>query len=108
MTGLRRAQFRSRRGFSLTELLFCLPMIGIAGLLAVRLFGQSMHTIQTNAQDPTFQLEQMGQTLRIDAWAAKKPEVFPNYFAGTWGPECAEHLLERWGHTWRNDLGRKM
>jgi glucose-6-phosphate 1-dehydrogenase len=43
----------------------------------------------------------------LDAWANKKPEVFPNYFAGTWGPECADHLLERWGHTWRNDLGRK-
>ncbi len=24
-----------------------------------------------------------------EAWAAKKPEVFPNYFAGTWGPECS-------------------
>ena len=43
----------------------------------------------------------------LDAWAAKKPEVFPNYFAGSWGPECSEHLLERWGHTWRNDLGKK-
>ena len=43
----------------------------------------------------------------IEAWAAKKPEVFPNYFAGSWGPECADHLLERWGHAWRNDLGRK-
>ena len=43
----------------------------------------------------------------LQAWAAKKPEVFPNYFAGTWGPECAEHLLEKWGHGWRNDLGRK-
>jgi glucose-6-phosphate 1-dehydrogenase len=43
----------------------------------------------------------------IDAWANKKPEVFPNYFAGSWGPECADHLLDRWGHTWRNDLGRK-
>ncbi len=43
----------------------------------------------------------------IEAWAAKTPEVFPNYFAGTWGPECADHLLERWGHKWRNDLGRK-
>ena len=42
----------------------------------------------------------------LQAWAAKKPEVFPNYFAGTWGPECAEHLLEKWGHTWRNNLGR--
>ena len=43
----------------------------------------------------------------LQAWAAKKPEVFPNYFAGTWGPECAERLLEQSGHKWRNDLGRK-
>ena len=42
----------------------------------------------------------------IEAWAAKKPQVFPNYFAGSWGPECADHLLEREGHAWRNDLGR--
>jgi glucose-6-phosphate 1-dehydrogenase len=42
----------------------------------------------------------------LRAWAAKKPEVFPNYFAGSWGPECADHLLERTGHKWRNDLGR--
>jgi glucose-6-phosphate 1-dehydrogenase len=44
----------------------------------------------------------------LQAWAAKTPEVFPNYFAGSWGPECADHLLERWGHVWRNDLGRKV
>jgi glucose-6-phosphate 1-dehydrogenase len=43
----------------------------------------------------------------LEAWAAKTPEVFPNYFAGSWGPECSDHLLERWGHKWRNDLGRK-
>ena len=43
----------------------------------------------------------------IEAWASKKPEVFPNYFAGSWGPECADHLLEKDGYTWRNDLGRK-
>jgi len=44
----------------------------------------------------------------IEAWAAKKPQVFPNYFAGSWGPECAEHLLEKdGGRAWRNDLGRK-
>jgi glucose-6-phosphate 1-dehydrogenase len=43
----------------------------------------------------------------LQAWAAKKPQVFPNYFAGTWGPECSDHLLEKDGHTWRNDLGRK-
>jgi glucose-6-phosphate 1-dehydrogenase len=43
----------------------------------------------------------------LQAWAAKKPEVFPNYFAGSWGPECSDRLLERGGHVWRNDLGRK-
>ncbi|HEY1766899.1 MAG TPA: glucose-6-phosphate dehydrogenase [Terracidiphilus sp.] len=43
----------------------------------------------------------------LQAWAAKKPEAFPNYFAGSWGPECADHLLEQSGRAWRNDLGRK-
>jgi len=43
----------------------------------------------------------------LEAWAAKKPEVFPNYFAGKWGPECADRLLERDGYAWRNDLGKK-
>jgi len=42
----------------------------------------------------------------LQAWARKKPEVFPNYFAGTWGPECADRLLERGGHVWRNNLGK--
>ncbi|MGA3032885.1 MAG: glucose-6-phosphate dehydrogenase [Terracidiphilus sp.] len=43
----------------------------------------------------------------LDAWKAKTPAVFPNYFAGSWGPECADHLLEKDGHAWRNDLGRQ-
>jgi glucose-6-phosphate 1-dehydrogenase len=43
----------------------------------------------------------------LQAWAAKSPEVFPNYFAGTWGPDCSDRLLERDGHTWRNNLGGK-
>jgi glucose-6-phosphate 1-dehydrogenase len=43
----------------------------------------------------------------LKAWAAKPPEVFPNYFAGSWGPECSDHLLERARHEWRNNLGRK-
>jgi glucose-6-phosphate 1-dehydrogenase len=44
----------------------------------------------------------------LQAWAAKKPEVFPNYFAGSWGPECSDWLLEKSGHEWRNDLGKKV
>jgi glucose-6-phosphate 1-dehydrogenase len=43
----------------------------------------------------------------LEAWAAKSPEKFPNYAAGSWGPECAGHLIARGGHAWRNDLGRK-
>jgi glucose-6-phosphate 1-dehydrogenase len=43
----------------------------------------------------------------LEAWAAKAPEVFPNYFAGSWGPDCADRLLEKGGHTWRNNLGNK-
>ena len=42
----------------------------------------------------------------LQAWARKHPEVFPNYFAGSWGPECADRLLERDGHAWRNNLGK--
>jgi glucose-6-phosphate 1-dehydrogenase len=43
----------------------------------------------------------------LEAWAGKNPEKFPNYAAGSWGPECADHLIARGGHAWRNDLGRK-
>jgi glucose-6-phosphate 1-dehydrogenase len=43
----------------------------------------------------------------LEAWAAKNPEKFPNYAAGSWGPECADHLIASGGHAWRNDLGRK-
>jgi len=43
----------------------------------------------------------------LDAWADKKPETFPNYEAGSWGPECSDDLLRRGGHWWRNNLGRK-
>jgi glucose-6-phosphate 1-dehydrogenase len=42
----------------------------------------------------------------LEAWAAKSPEVFPNYFAGKWGPDCGDRLLEREGRAWRNNLGK--
>jgi glucose-6-phosphate 1-dehydrogenase len=37
----------------------------------------------------------------LEAWADKKPQTFPNYAAGSWGPECSDELLKRDGHTWR-------
>jgi glucose-6-phosphate 1-dehydrogenase len=37
----------------------------------------------------------------IAAWAEMPPPEFPNYEAGTWGPEAAEDLLAREGRRWR-------
>ena len=36
----------------------------------------------------------------LDAWAASPPTDFPNYAAGTWGPEAAETLIARDGRIW--------
>jgi glucose-6-phosphate 1-dehydrogenase len=36
----------------------------------------------------------------LDAWAAAAPIDFPNYQAGTWGPEAAEVLIARDGRSW--------
>ena len=40
----------------------------------------------------------------LEEWAGKETEVFPNYFAGSWGPDCSERLLEQGGHSWRNNF----
>lgn len=37
----------------------------------------------------------------LEQWASKKPEDFPNYAAGTWGPKAADLLIERDGRQWR-------
>ena len=37
----------------------------------------------------------------IDTWAAAEPVGFPNYEAGTWGPQEADVLLARDGRVWR-------
>ena len=37
----------------------------------------------------------------IDAWADSPPPDFPNYEAGSWGPEPADLLLARDGRRWR-------
>ncbi len=35
-------------------------------------------------------------------WQAIPPQDFPNYAAGTWGPEGADFMLQREGHYWRS------
>ncbi|MGH2448668.1 MAG: glucose-6-phosphate dehydrogenase [Chloroflexota bacterium] len=37
----------------------------------------------------------------LDAWQHAPPPDFPNYEAGTWGPEAGVDLVERDGHRWR-------
>ena len=37
----------------------------------------------------------------LDIWQALPPRSFPNYPAGSWGPEDAEELLNRDGYKWR-------
>jgi glucose-6-phosphate 1-dehydrogenase len=37
----------------------------------------------------------------LDAWAARPPEDFPNYAAGSDGPAAADELLARDGRRWR-------
>lgn len=38
----------------------------------------------------------------IDHWLNSTPINFPNYQAGTWGPEEADKMLEKEGRKWRN------
>jgi glucose-6-phosphate 1-dehydrogenase len=35
----------------------------------------------------------------LEVWQAASPSDFPNYAAGTWGPEEAQRLLSQ-GHSW--------
>jgi glucose-6-phosphate 1-dehydrogenase len=37
----------------------------------------------------------------IDYWANKRPDHFPNYAAGTWGPSVADEFIAREGAAWR-------
>jgi glucose-6-phosphate 1-dehydrogenase len=36
----------------------------------------------------------------LEAWSESKPEDFPNYAAGSMGPEAADELLAKQGHFW--------
>ena len=36
----------------------------------------------------------------LEAWQASSANDFPNYDAGTWGPEDAEALIARDGNNW--------
>ena len=37
----------------------------------------------------------------LDVWSESKGDHFPNYAAGTWGPQASDEMLARRGHEWR-------
>jgi len=37
----------------------------------------------------------------MDVWKALPARTFPNYAAGTWGPQESDEMLRREGRTWR-------
>jgi glucose-6-phosphate 1-dehydrogenase len=39
----------------------------------------------------------------LEQWADWKPQGFPNYAAGSWGPKAADELLRRDGRAWRQE-----
>ena len=38
----------------------------------------------------------------LDVWQALHPRDFPNYAAGTWGPDASDRLIEKSGHSWHH------
>jgi glucose-6-phosphate 1-dehydrogenase len=44
----------------------------------------------------------------LDEWGATKPANFPNYAAGSWGPDAADDLLARDGFRWLMPTGINM
>jgi glucose-6-phosphate 1-dehydrogenase len=36
----------------------------------------------------------------LEAWESVPPADFPDYAAGSWGPEASEVLIAREGHRW--------
>ena len=39
----------------------------------------------------------------LDVWSALPARTFPNYPAGSWGPQKADDLLSKSGHEWSDD-----
>lgn len=41
----------------------------------------------------------------LEMWQTAPPNDFPNYAAGTWGPEAADRLVAQAGHSWPLPMG---
>lgn len=38
----------------------------------------------------------------LEHWQNERPQAFPNYSAGSWGPEAADRLIQQEGRFWRH------
>lgn len=43
----------------------------------------------------------------IKKWSETTPDDFPNYAAGTWGPDCAFDILDQENHIWKVPVSSK-
>jgi len=68
---------RRHRGFTLTEMLFILAILGVASLLSARLFTASMRVIRTapQSQDHYAAVDRMSGQMRSDVWGAATIEL---------------------------------
>lgn len=66
-------------------------------LLLDVMLGEATLFTRTDEVDQSWQLF----TPVLEGWKKNPPTDFPNYAAGTWGPEAADKLLEDDGRAWR-------
>jgi type II secretory pathway pseudopilin PulG len=66
-----------RRAFTITEMLFVLMLMGVAGLMSARLFTSSMRVISVAPaqQEQHAAIDRMSDLLRHDVWGATKIEL---------------------------------
>ncbi len=72
------------------------PANGYERLLLDAMLGDATLFAHRDGVEATWAL----MTPVLEAWAASKPEEFPNYAGGSWGPRCAQELLARDGRHW--------
>jgi glucose-6-phosphate 1-dehydrogenase len=67
-------------------------------LLQEVIAGDASHFMRADQEHEAWQIV----TPVLEAWTANPAHSFPNYAAGTWGPDAAEVLIAKDGRSWYN------
>ena len=86
--------------FRYTDYFKKIQATGYEGLVYSAMSGNSLLFRRSDMVETSWKIVQPIQ----DVWASERPESFPNYPAGSWGPNEADHLLKRDGREWRKIL----